>query len=307
MIEEMPADIVRKILKNTDIEDRSVINQLLQYPEFSAGSLMTTEYVDFMSEVSVGNALNKIKQVGLGKETINTCYVVDKQRRLEGVVSIRKLILNEKRTLIKNIMDTECKFVFTTDSQEDVANMFKKYDLLYMPVVDAEKKLVGLITVDDIVHIIDQENTEDMHIMAAIQPLEKEYLRSSVFSLAKSRIAWLMILMISATFTSIIIQNFENLLEAVVVLTAFIPMLMDTGGNAGSQSSVLVIRGLALGEIRKRDIFKILWKEFRVSLIVGFALASVNFLRLYLFEGRVGLRIMVTISSTLFLLLFLPK
>lgn len=305
-IEEMPATLVKKILMSTDYNMRKLINQFLNYPEYSAGSIMTIEYVDLKKEMTVDQAIEHIKLTGIDKETINNCYVIDANRKLEGVVSIRKLILSNGTDLLADIMDDDVIYIHTLDDQENTAMLFKKYDLLAMPVVDNERRLVGIITVDDIVDIIEQENTEDLQKMAAMQPSEEEYLKTGVFALARYRIMWLLILMISATFTGNIIKRFENVLQSVVILTAFIPMLMDTGGNAGSQSSVLIIRGLALGDINKKDTLKVLWKELRVSLIVGAVLASVNFFRLLYIE-KVSLLITVTVCVTLFCTVVLAK
>lgn len=305
-IEEMPANLVKKVLKNADYNMRKLINQFLNYPEDSAGSIMTIEYVDLKKEMTIDQAISHIKLTGIDKETINTCYVIDSNRKLEGVVSIRKLILSNGTDLVGEIMNDDLIYIHTLDDQENIALLFKKYDLLAMPVVDNERRLVGIITVDDIVDIIDKENTEDLQKMAAMQPSEEEYLKTSIFKLAKNRIVWLLILMISATFTGKIIKRFENLLQSLVILAAFIPMLMDTGGNAGSQSSVLIIRGLALGEINMKDAFKVLRKELRVSLIVGSVLAIVNFLRLFYIE-KVALLIAVTVCVTLFCTVILAK
>ncbi len=238
---------------------------------------MTIEFVDLKKEMTVEQAIERIRKTGVDKQTINTCYVIDKNRKLEGITSIRRLILSNKDVLIKDIMKENYVSINTFDDQEYVANQFKKYDLVSMPVVDKEHRLVGIITIDDIVDIIDQENTEDFHKMAAMEPSEEEYLKTGVFELAKHRIIWLLVLMISATFTGNIIRKSEDVLQSVVILASFIPMLMDTGGNSGSQSSTLVIRGLALGEIKLKDIFKVMWKEFRVSVVVGIALSVVIF------------------------------
>lgn len=306
LLEEMPSNIVKKILKNTNKETRESINQLLKYPENSAGSLMTIEYVDLKKEMSVAQAIGHIKKTGLDKETINTCYVIDGNRKLEGIVSLRKLILHESEVLIKDMMNTKIISIDTGMDQEEIADLFKKYDLLAMPVVDKENRLVGIITIDDIVDIIEQENTEDMQKMAAMQPSEEAYLKTKVFTLAKHRVIWLLVLMISATFTGNIIKQFEEVIQSVVVLAAFIPMLMDTGGNAGSQSATLVIRGIALNEIELGDIFKVLWKEFRVSVIVGLILSVVNFLRIYFFE-KTDLKISITVCVSLFFTVVLAK
>lgn len=305
-IEEMPANIVKKVLKNTDEELRKLINQFLNYPEDSAGSLMTIEYVDLKKEMTVKEAIEHIKKTGLDKETINTCYVIDNNRKLEGVISIRKLILSNETDIIKNILNEDVISINTSDDQEYIAQIFKKYDLTAMPVVDNENRLVGIITVDDIVDIIEQENTEDIQIMAAIQPSNEEYLKTGVFQLAKHRIVWLLVLMLSATFTGSIIKKFEDVIQSVVVLAAFIPMLMDTGGNAGSQASTLVIRGMALGNISVKDALKVVWKELRVSIVVGAILSITNFIRIYMFE-KVDVLIAATVCFTTFLTIILAK
>lgn len=305
-LEEMPSNIVKKVLKSADEKTRKLINQFLNYPEDSAGSLMTIEYVDLKKEMTVNQAIQHIKKTGVDKETIDTCYVIDQNRKLEGVISIRKLILSDDSAIVKDIMQEDVIYVNTHDDQEKIASLFKKYDFLSMPVVDNERRLIGIVTIDDIVDIIERENTEDIQKMAAMQPSEDEYLKTNPLKLAKHRITWLLILMISATFTGGIIRKYDEVLQSVVVLASFIPMLMDTGGNAGSQSSTLVIRGLALGEIKLKDIFKVLWKEFQVSFIVGIVLTAVNFVRVYFFE-KVDLYISITVCITLFFTVVLAK
>ncbi len=305
-IEEMPASIVKRVLKNTNESLRAQINHFLNYPEYSAGSIMTVEYVDLKKEMTVKEALQHIKSSGVDKETIYTCYVMGINRKLEGVVSIRKIIMSDDTTKISEILNDDVISVKTTDDQENIAQLFRKYDLSTMPVVDNENRLVGIITVDDIVDIIEQENTEDIQKMAAIAPSDEEYLKTGVFKLAKNRILWLLVLMLSAIFTGSIIKRFEGILQSVVVLASFIPMIMSTGGNSGSQSSTLVIRGMALGEIKMRDIFKVLWKELRVSMLVGVVLAFVNFLRVYFFEG-VGVSISLTVCFTIFFTVIIAK
>ncbi len=305
-LEEMPSNVVKKVLKNTDEETRKLINQFLNYPEDSAGSIMTIEFVDLKKHMTVGDALAHIKKTGVDKETINNCFVIDEVRKLEGVVSIRKLILSEPDEIIDDIMNTDILFANTLDDQEKIAMLFKKYDLTTLPIVDNENRLVGIVTIDDIVDIIDEENTEDLHKMAAIQPLEDEYLKTNAFILAKHRIAWLLVLMVSATFTGALIKRYENVLQTVVILAASIPMLMDTGGNSGSQSSTLIIRGMALGEISTSDAIKVLIKETKVGIIAGFALATVNFLRMIYFENLESL-IAFTISLTLFFTVIIAK
>lgn len=306
LVEEMPAGVVAKILKNTSAENRKLINQFLKYPEDSAGSVMTVEYVSLKNDMNIKQALERIRAKGMKNETINDCFVVDKERKLEGTVPIRELIVNQEDTLIKDIMTDNFEKVQVDTDREIVADLFRHYDLSTMPVVDMENRLVGIITIDDIVDVIDQENTEDFQKMAAMEPSDKEYLKDSVLSLAKHRILWLLILMISATATGTIIRKYEDTLQSVVILAAFIPMLMDTGGNAGSQSSTLVIRGLALGEIKTSDVWKILWKEFRVSIIVGFTLAFVNFLRIFYFD-KIGFTMTSVVCLSLFATVVIAK
>lgn len=306
LLEEMPANVVKKLLKNTDENKRRLINQFLNYNEDSAGSIMTIELVDLKKEMTVEQAIERIRKIGIDKQTINTCYVTDSNKKLEGIISIRKLILNDKNALVKNIMKENYVSINTFDDQEFVASQFKKYDLTSMPVVDKEHRLVGIITIDDIVDIIDKETTEDFQKMAAMEPSEEEYLKTGVFQLAKHRIIWLLVLMVSAFFTGNIIRKSEDILQSVVILASFIPMLMDTGGNSGSQSSTLIIRGLALGEIELKDISKVMWKEFRVSLIVGTVLSIVNFLRIYFME-KVDLMVAVTVCISLFCTVILAK
>lgn len=306
ILEEVPANIVKKILSNAKEEERNLINQFLNYPPNSAGSITTTEFVDLKKTMTVRDALDHIKETGLDKETVYTCYVTDKNRKLEGIVSLRKLVISDKDKTIEEIMNRDVIYVQTHDDQETVAGIFKKYGFLALPVVDKEERLTGIITFDDIMGVIDQEATEDFQKMAAMSPSEEKYLDASIFSLAKHRIIWLLVLMISATFTGGIIRKFEDLLQTAVVLTAFIPMLMDTGGNSGSQSSTLIIRGLALGEIKTKDVGKVVRKELGISLVVGFVLAIVNFFRIYLFDN-VGPMISLTVSITLFMTVVISK
>lgn len=306
LIEEMPAGVVAKILKNTSVENRKLINQFLKYPEDSAGSIMTVEYVSLKNDMNVKESLERIRAKGIKNETINDCFVIDKERKLVGTLPIRELIINQEETLIKNIMTDNFEKVQADTDREFVADLFRRYDLSTMAVVDTENRLVGIITIDDIVDVIDQENTEDFQKMAAMEPSDKEYLKESVFALAKHRILWLLILMISATATGTIIRRYEDTLQSVVVLAAFIPMLMDTGGNAGSQSSTLIIRGLALGEIKTKDVWKILWKEFSVSIIVGITLAIVNFLRILYFD-KIGFTMTLVVCLSLFATVVIAK
>ena len=305
-IEEMPANVVKKVLKNTTPDRRKLINRLLSYPEFSAGSIMTTEFVDLKKELTVKQAIERIRHIGFDRETINTMYVIDDNRRLEGIIEIRKLLLTNESALVSSLMDINYVYIKTLDDQEDVAALFKKYGYLSMPVVDNEHRLVGIITVDDVLEVIEEENEEDFAKMNALAPSDEEYLSSSVVDLAKKRIYWLLFLMISATFTGIIIRRYEEVLNSVVILASFIPMLMDTGGNAGSQASTLIIRGLALGELQLRDFAKIIWKEFRISLLVGVILSSINFLRLYFFE-KMSLNVSLTVCISMLLIVILAK
>ncbi|MDO4690598.1 MAG: magnesium transporter [Fusobacterium sp.] len=305
-IEEMPANIVDKILKNTSSDKRKLINQMLKYPDNSAGSVMTVEYISFKGSITVKQAIDYYRQVAIEKEETDICFVTDNKRKLVGLISLKTLILSNDESLIEDEMETNIISVQTKDDQEEIASLFRKYDITTMPVVDNENRLVGVITVDDIVDVIDQENTEDFQKMAAMNPSDQEYLKESVFSLAKHRIVWLLVLMLSATFTGFVIRRYEATLQSVVILAMFIPMLMDTGGNAGSQSSTLIIRGIALEEIEFSDIFKVIWKEFRVSLIVGMILSSFNFIRLYYFE-RVGFGISFVVCISLFATIIMAK
>ena len=289
-LEEVPASVVKRVLQNASPERRNIINRFLKYPENSAGSVMTIEMVEFHSRINVKDALKIIRETGVDKETIYTCYVIDDFRHLVGVIPLRRLLLSDEQTKISDIITDEEHIISvgTLDDQEVVAEIARKYDLLSVPVVDNENRLVGIVTIDDIVDIIEDEATEDFEKMALLSPSDEEYLKTGVFTLAKRRILWLMILMVSATFTGKIIENYENMLAAVVGLTACIPMLMDTGGNAGNQTSTLIIRGLALGEIHLTDYFKVLFKAVRVALLCGVALAVVNFGRMALLNGDVS-------------------
>jgi magnesium transporter len=261
-------------------ETRRIINQYLKYPENSAGSIMTAEYVDLKKYMNVRESIARIRRIGEDKETIYTCFVTSGDRRLEGVITVKDLLLADDEAIVEDIMDTNVIYAYTTDDQEEVSNQFSDYDLLAIPVVDKEGRLVGIVTVDDVIDVIEAEATEDIEKMAAITPSDRPYMRMGVFELFKNRIPWLMLLMISATFTGMIITSFENALAAQVALTAFIPMLMDTGGNSGSQSSVTIIRALSLGDVELKDIFKVIWKEFRVSILCGVALAVASFVKI---------------------------
>ena len=298
MLEEMPANVVKKLLANASPEVRRDINHLLRYPEDSAGSIMTVEYVDLKEALTVDQAIERIRKVGVDSETINICYVLDAQRKLIGTVALRYLLLSQGDEIIGDIMHENVIAINTLMDQEEVARQFKKYDFTSMPVVDNENRLVGIITVDDIVDIMEEETTEDMEKMAAIVPSDKPYMKTSVWETFKKRIPWLLLLMISATFTGHIITTFEDALSVYVALTAFIPMLMDTGGNAGGQASVTVIRGLSLGEIEYRDVPGIVWKEIRVAVLCGIVLAAANFVKLMLLD-RVGLYVALVVCITL--------
>lgn len=306
IIEEMPATVVKRILMHTDPEIRKSINDILQYPEDSAGSLMTIEYVDLKKYMTVEDAFTRIRRTGVDKETIYNCYVTDENRKLLGVVTAKKLLLSEKNEKIFEIMETNIISVRTLEDKEIVAEKFQRYDLLAVPVVDQENRLVGIITVDDAMDVLQDENTEDIEKMAAITPTDKPYLKMSVFEIWKKRFPWLLLLMVSATFTGKIITHFEDALQSYVVLTAFIPMLMDTGGNCGGQASVTIIRGLSLGDIAFRDIFKVMWKEFRVSFLCGVALAAANFLKMILID-RVPLLVATTVCVTLIFTIVVAK
>ena len=305
-IEEMPANIVDKILKNTSSDKRKLINQMLKYPENSAGSVMTVEYISFKDNYTVKQAIEYYRKVAIDKEETDICFVTDTKKKLVGIISLKTLILSKDDSYIQNEMDTNFVSVLTLDDQEEIAALFRKYDLTTMPVVDHEDRLVGVITVDDIVDVIDQENTEDIQKMAAMNPSDEEYLKESVVSLAKHRILWLLVLMISATFTGLVIKKYEDILQSAVYLATFIPMLMDTGGNAGSQSATLVIRGIALEEIEFSDIFRVIWKELRVSILVGFILSAVNFIRIYYFT-RSGLETSLVVAISMFLTVIMAK
>ena len=285
LVEEMPANVVKRILKQADPEMRSAINQILQYPDYTAGSIMTTEYVSLRPTMTVEEAILRIRRQGVDKETIYTCYVTDKDRMLIGFVTVKDLLLAEDdEMLIQDIMLTNLIFVNTRTDQEEVAHMLSKYNFLALPVVDGEGRMVGIVTFDDAMDVMEEEATEDMELMSGMTPSEKPYLKSSPFELFKNRIPWLMLMMVSATFTGLIMTAFEDALAAQIALSAFIPMLMGTGGNSGSQSSVTVIRGLSLGELEFRDVGEIIWKELRTALMCGIALAVVCFAKIWLID-----------------------
>ncbi len=282
MIEEMPANVVKRILKNATVEKRAVINQLLHYPEDSAGSIMNTDFVELKAYMKVGDAFAHIRSTGLRKEIIYTCYVTDAKKKLIGVTSVRDLMLADDEDVIADIMTEELVFAHTDDDKEEVMKDLAKYDFLAMPVVDSEGRLLGIVTVDDAMDVLQEEDTEDIEIMAAITPSDKPYLKTGVFETWKQRVPWLLILMVSSTFTSKILTAFEGYLAAVPVLIAFVPLLMGTGGNAGGQASTTIIRGLSLGEIEMCDIFRVVWKEFRVAFLCGVSLGIVNFVKMFI-------------------------
>ena len=295
MLEELPANLVKRILATVSASDRSMINQLLNYPEDSAGSIMTTEYVDLREEMTVGQAMAHIKKTGIHKETIYTCYITER-RKLVGIVSAKDLMTTDDEVPIKDLMETEITSVHTHADQEQVAQLFTKYDLLALPVIDQDGRMVGIVTFDDAMDVMVDEATEDITKMAAINPSEKTYFETSVFQHAKNRIPWLLILMFTSIITGTIITRYENAFAAIPLLVSFIPMLMDTGGNCGSQSATLIIRGIALDEIRFTDLFKVMFKEFRISLIVGAFLAVANGVRIFIQYHNPGLAVVIACS-----------
>ncbi len=306
LLEEMPASVVKRILANASSETRADINHLLQYPEDSAGSIMTVEYVDLKEDMTVQDAIERIRKKGVDSETINICYVVTKHKVLVGTVALRYLLIMKPDDVIGDIMNTNVISIGTMTDQEEAARMFQKYGFTAMPVVDNETRMVGIITIDDVVDILEEEATEDIEKMAAIMPSDKPYPKVGIFETYKNRIPWLLFLMISATFTGAIITGFEDALSAFVVLTAYIPMLMDTGGNAGSQSSVSIIRGLSLKEIVFEDLFSIIWKEIRVAFLCGITLAAANFVKLLLID-KLQVEVALVICLTLFIVVLIAK
>ena len=306
LLEEMPANVVKKLLANASAETRRDINHLLQYPEDSAGSIMTVEYVDLKESLTVSQAIERIRKIGVDSETINICYVLDAQRTLIGTVALRYLLLSDPDAVIGDIMHENVISLNTLMDQEEVARQFQKYDFTAMPVVDNENRLVGIITVDDVVDIMEAEATEDMEKMAAIVPTDKPYMKTGIFETWKKRIPWLLLLMVSATFTSRILTSFEDALKACAILTAYIPMIMDTGGNAGGQASVTIIRGLSLNEIEFSDIWKCIWKELRVAFVCGGTLASANFVKMLLID-RTGVMVSLVVCLTLLCAVLMAK
>ncbi len=308
LMEEMPANVVKRLLANTTSETRRDINHLLKFPDDSAGSLMTVEYVDLKANWTIAKCMDRIRAIGLDSETVYTCYIIDDKRKLIGTAALRYLLIADPEATIGSIMNENVIAVHTLDDQEEVAKQFQKYDFNSMPVVDKEDRLVGIITVDDIMDIIQEETTEDIEKMAAIMPddQQKPYLRQTVFELWKKRIIWLLFLMVSATFTGTIITHYEDALGAYIVLTAFIPMIMDTSGNAGSQTSVTIIRALSLDDIEFKDFFQVVWKEMRVALLAGMTLAAANFVKLQIVD-RVTMKVAAVVCMTLVATVFVAK
>lgn len=314
IIEEMPATIVKRILKNTDSQTRASINTLLKYPEDSAGSIMTPEYVSLKRNNTVEDAFKRIRRTGVDKETIYTCYVTDESRRLIGVTTVKELLLHDNSDEIEEFMETNTISVNTHDDKEVAVQLFDKYNFLALPVVDMETRLVGIITVDDAMDVLQEENTEDIHKMNAVFPTsERPYLKIGIFETWKSRIAWLLLLMVSATFTSMILNAFESKLKAVIILTSFIPMLTGTSGNSGGQASAVIIRALSLNEIDLKDIFKVIWKEVRVGFVCGLTLAAVNFVKIWFIDrallgmSSITLEVDLVISLTLVIEIMFAK
>lgn len=305
LIEEMPSNVVKRILANTKPANRKIINELLKYPEDTAGSLMTTEFIDLKENMTVKDAFDRIKNKGMKKETVYNCYVVTIDRKLLGIIDIKDLLIADRDELVKDIMDENVIKANTLEDQEEIIKMFDKYDCVAIPIVDQENRLVGIITIDDAIDVLQEETMEDFEKMAAIAPSDDTYLKTSAFKHAKNRIVWLLVLMISSMITGAIIENFETAISSLPVLVAFIPMIMGTGGNSGSQSSTLAIRGLAVDEISTKDVFKVMWKELIVAIIVGLALAIVNSARIMIQYNDV--KIAFTVSLTLMFTVILAK
>ena len=311
MMEELPANVVKRAMRTATPATRNLINQYLRYPDNSAGSIMTAEFIDLKKYMSVKESLARIRRIGEDKETIYVCFVISADRKLEGIVTVKDLLLADDDTVIEDLMDRNVIFASTTEDQESVSEKFSDYDLMALPVVDKEGRLVGIVTVDDIIDVMEQEATEDFEIMAGMTPSDKPYSRTSTIEMWKNRIPWLMFLMLSATFTSMILTDFENILAAQAGLVAFIPMLMGTGGNSGAQASTAVIRSLSLGDTEPRDVLRVMWKEWRVSLICGLTLAVVNFVKMLLVDGlllqnaNVTVAVAATVSlSIIFIVMF---
>ncbi len=306
LLEEMPSNVVRRLLKQCTRETRNDINKLLNYPENSAGSIMTVEYAELKEGLTIKQAIENLRKEIEYYETINTCFVVNAERKLIGFIHLKDIICANEEDLVKDIVKKDVIFCKTTDDQEEAARMFQKYDLTAMPVVDSENRMVGIITIDDIMDVLQEENTEDIEKMAAIMPTHKSYFKVGIFETWKARIPWLLLLMVSATFTGKIIQNYETALASYVILTSFIPMLMDTAGNAGGQASVTIIRGLSLCEIEFKDILKVVWKEMRVAILCGITLAIANMVKLLLVD-RVTMQVALVVNLTLIFTIFLAK
>ena len=311
MMEELPANVVKRAMRTATPATRNLINQYLRYPENSAGSIMTSEFIDLKKYMSVKESLARIRRIGEDKETIYVCFVISADRKLEGIVTVKDLLLAEDDVIIEDLMDRNVIFASTTEDQESVSEKFSDYDLMALPVVDKEGRLVGIVTVDDIIDVMEQETTEDFEIMAGMTPSDKPYSRTGIFEMWKNRIPWLMFLMLSATFTSMILTDFENTLSVQAGLVAFIPMLMGTGGNSGAQASTAVIRSLSLGDTEPRDALRVMWKEWRVAFFCGLTLAAVNFVKMLLVDGmllandNVTVAVAATVSvSVLFIVMF---
>lgn len=313
LMEELPANVVKRVMRTATPETRTLINQYLKYPENSAGSIMTAEFIDLKKYMNVRESFARIRRIGADKETIYTCFVTSADRKLEGIVTVKDLIMADEDEVIENIMDEDVIFATTTDDQEEVSDIFADYDLIAIPVVDREHRLVGIVTVDDVMDVIEQEATEDIEKMAAMSPSDKPYSRSGIVELFKNRYPWLLFLMLSATFTSIIINSFEDALSAQAALIGFIPMLTGTGGNSGSQSSTAVIRSLSLGDTEPGDVLRVIWKELRVAVLCGIALAAVNFVKMLAVDrtvlGNDGVTVMVaaTVSITMVFVVIFAK
>lgn len=311
MMEELPANVVKRAMRTATPATRNLINQYLRYPENSAGSIMTSEFIDLKKYMSVKESLARIRRIGEDKETIYVCFVISADRKLEGIVTVKDLLLAEDDVIIEDLMDRNVIFASTTEDQESVSEKFSDYDLMALPVVDKEGRLVGIVTVDDIIDVMEQETTEDFEIMAGMTPSDKPYSRTGIFEMWRNRIPWLMFLMLSATFTSMILTDFENTLSVQAGLVAFIPMLMGTGGNSGAQASTAVIRSLSLGDTEPKDALRVMWKEWRVALICGLTLAAVNFVKMLLVDGmllnndNVTVAVAATVSlSVVFIVIF---
>ncbi len=313
LVEEMPANVVKRILRQADAETRKLINNILKYPEDSAGSMMTTEFVTLRPKMTVAEAIKRIRRTGVDSETINSCYITDDAKHLLGTISIRTIILAEDDDVIEEIMEENVIAVLTQDDQEDVAAMFSKYNFTALPVVDTEQRLVGIVTVDDAIDVMEEEATEDIEIMAGVTPMDKPYLKASVFRFWLARAPWLILMMVTSTFTGMILNRFEAALTSVTALTLFIPMLMGTGGNSGSQSSVTVIRALSVGDLDPTDLLAVVWKEMRVAILCGLSLAAVSLAKVIFIDGlllgndAITFGVALTVSITLFLVVVLAK